>query len=119
MNNNFNDVVFLLDPYVKVSIIHNNKRLKKRKTTVLRNTVNPIFNEALTFDIAKDTLKHSIIEFLVMHDSLLGANELLGRAVVGNSHEVRIEDKQFFDEIFRTKTATAQWISLSDPRNSR
>lgn len=114
MNHNFH-----LDPYVKVSIIHNGKRLKKKKTTALRNTVNPVFNEALTFDIAKDTLKHSFLEFLVMHDSLLGANELLGRAVVGNSHEVSIEDKQFFDEIFRTKTATAQWISLSDPRNSR
>ncbi|CRL02689.1 CLUMA_CG015761, isoform A [Clunio marinus] len=102
-----------------VSIIHNGKRLKKKKTAVLRNTVNPVFNEALTFDIVKDTLKHSVIEFLVMHDSLLGANELLGRALVGNSHEVRVEDKQFFDEIFRTKTATAQWISLSDPRSSR
>lgn len=110
---------FATDPYVKVSIIHNGKRLKKKKTTALRNTVNPVFNEALTFDIAKDILKHSVIEFLVMHDSLLGTNELLGRAVVGNSHEVTIEDKQFFDEIFRTKTATAQWISLSDPRNSR
>lgn len=67
---------------MKVSIVHNGKRLKKRKTTVLRNTVNPVFNEALTFDIAKDILKHSIIEFLVMHDSLLGTNELLGRALV-------------------------------------
>jgi synaptotagmin-10 len=110
---------FSLDPYVKVSIIYSGKRLKKKKTTALRNTVNPVFNEALTFDISRDTLKHSVIEFLVMHDSLLGANELLGRAVVGNSREVSTEDKQFFDEIFRTKTATAQWISLSDPRNSR
>lgn len=107
------------DPYVKVSIIYNGKRLKKKKTTVLRNTINPVFNEALTFDISRDMLKHSIIEFLVMHDNLLGANELLGRAVIGNSHEVRIEEKQFFDEIFRTKSATAQWIPLSDPRNSR
>ncbi|CAG9798888.1 unnamed protein product [Chironomus riparius] len=107
------------DPYVKVSIIYNGKRLKKKKTTVLRNTINPVFNEALTFDISRDMLKHSIIEFLVMHDNLLGANELLGRAVIGNSHEVRIEEKQFFDEIFRTKSATAQWIPLSDPRNLR
>lgn len=102
-----------------MSIIHNVKRLKKKKTTVLRNTINPVFNEALTFDISKDILKNSVIEFLVMHDNLLGANELLGRALVGNSHEVRIEEKQFFDEIFRTKSATAQWVPLSDPRNNR
>jgi hypothetical protein len=77
-----------------------------------------VFNEALTFDIGKDTLKHSIIEFLVLHDSLLGANELLGRALVGNSQEVRLEERQFFDEMFRAKTATAQWLSLNDPRSA-
>lgn len=102
-----------------MSLINNGKRLKKRKTTVHRNNLNPVFNEALTFDIAKDTLKNSIIEFLVLHDSLLGTKELLGRSVVGSSHEVRLEERQFFDEIFRTKTATAQWIPLSDPRTQR
>lgn len=116
MNNS--SLYLLIDPYVKVSILNNGKRLKKRKTTVLRNTVNPVFNEALTFDIAKDTLKQSVIEFLVLHDSLLGTNELLGRALVGRSHDVRIEEKHLFDEIFRSKTATAQWIALSDPRKT-
>ncbi len=101
-----------------MSLIHNGKRLKKRKTTCHRNNLNPVFNEALTFDIGKDTLKHSIIEFLVLHDSLLGANELLGRALVGNSQEVRLEERQFFDEMFRAKTATAQWLSLNDPRSA-
>lgn len=60
------------DPYVKVSLIHNGKKIKKRKSGVYRNTVCPVFNEALTFDISKDILKTSLIEFLVMHDSLLG-----------------------------------------------
>lgn len=112
-------MLLLTDPYVKVSIICNGgKRLKKKKTTVIRNTINPVFNEALTFDISRETLKNSVIEFLVMHDNLLGANELLGRAIVGNSSEVRIEEKQFFDEIFRTKSTKTEWIPLSDPRNS-
>lgn len=60
------------DPYVKVAVIHGGKKIKKRKTGVQRNTVSPTFNEALTFDIGKDTLKNSIIEFVVLHDSLLG-----------------------------------------------
>lgn len=112
---------YLADPFVKIALVHNGKRLKKRKTTVLRNTVAPVFNEQLTFDIAKDTLKTCLIEFLVLHDSLLGTNELLGRSIVGNSADVRIEEKNFFDEMFRTKSATAQWLPLSDPRttNSR
>jgi hypothetical protein len=90
--------------------------LKKRKTAVLRNTVAPVFNEALIFDIGKETLKGCLIEFLVLHDSLLGTNELLGRAFVGNAPEVRAEERGFFDEMFRTKTATS-WIPLLDPRN--
>ena len=78
-----------------------------------------MFNEALIFDVNKETLKSCIIEFLVVHDSLLGSNECLGRAIVGNAANVRVEERNFFDEIFRTKTATAQWIPLSDPRTRR
>lgn len=90
--------------------------MKKRKTGVQRCNVCPVFNEALIFDVNKDTLKSCIIEFLVVHDSLLGSNESLGRAIVGNLPNVRVEERNFFDEMFRTKTATAQWIPLSDPR---
>ncbi|XP_037925312.1 synaptotagmin-5 [Hermetia illucens] len=104
------------DPYVKVAVIHGGKKIKKRKTGVQRNTVSPTFNEALTFDIGKDTLKNSIIEFVVLHDSLLGSDEILGRAIIGNTPQVRSEDRAFFDEVFRSKTATAQWIPLTDSR---
>lgn len=60
------------DPYVKLSLIQNGKKIKKRKSGVYRNTICPVFNEALTFDISKDTLKTCTIEILVAHDSLLG-----------------------------------------------
>lgn len=60
------------DPYVKVSLIQDGKKSKKRRSGVYRNTICPVFNEALTFDIAKNTLKKTTIEFVVLHDSLLG-----------------------------------------------
>lgn len=60
------------DPYIKVSLLHSGKRIKKRKTSVVRNTVCPTFNEALIFDVGKDTLRSCLMEFLVVHDSLLG-----------------------------------------------
>lgn len=105
------------DPYVKVSLWHTGKKLKKRKTGVQRCNLSPVFNEALIFDVSKDLLKTCIIEFLIVHDSLLGPNESLGRAIVGNSPNVRVAERNFFEEMFRTKTATAQWIPLSDPRS--
>lgn len=60
------------DPYVKVSVWLGEKRLKKRKTGVYRNTLSPTFNEALQFDVPREQLKHCVFEFLVLHDSLLG-----------------------------------------------
>lgn len=107
------------DPFVKVSLVHNNKRLKKKKTTVFRNNTNPVFNEAFNFDVGREMLKNSLIEFLVLHDSLLGSNELLGRAVVGNKPDIRAEERIFFDEVLRTKSAVAQWVPLSDPRSEQ
>lgn len=107
------------DPFVKISLVYNNKRLKKKKTTVFRNTINPVFNEAFTFDVAKDMIKKSQIEFLVLHDSLLGSNELLGRAVVGNSSDIRVEERKFFQDVLRSSVAVAEWIPLSDPRSEQ
>lgn len=107
------------DPYVKVSLINGAKRLKKRKTSVHRGTVNPVFNEALTFDIGKEQLKNVSIEFCVMHDSLLGASELLGRSIVGKGPESKHIERDFFNEMLHSKTATAQWLPLSDPRTIR
>lgn len=60
------------DPYVKMTLIHKGKKIKRRKSGVYRNTTSPVFNEAFTFDIPKDTLKMCSIELLVAHDSLLG-----------------------------------------------
>lgn len=135
------------DPYIKVSLIQSGKKIKKRKSGIYRNTICPVFNEALTFDIPKDTLKTCTIEFLVLHDSLLGKckchfmhkyivcrehrytnlkmvslfatgpNEILGRAFVGSSKKIPHEHRAIFDDLLRSKspTATAQWISLTDP----
>lgn len=127
------------DPYVKLSLIQNGKKIKKKKSGVYRNTTCPVFNEALTFDIPKDTLKTCTIEVLVAHDSLLGtfayhshtfttylplivslftgSNEIIGRALVGNDRCFPQVNRAMFDDLLRSKsaTATAQWLSLTDP----
>nr|CAD7438691.1 unnamed protein product [Timema bartmani] len=104
------------DPFVKVSLLQGGKRIKKKKTGVHRNTVSPVFNEALTFDVSRDTLNRGTLEFCVMHDSLLGPSELLGRALVGPGRDCRPEERYFFNEVLTSKTATAQWLSLYEPQ---
>lgn len=94
-------------------ISEDGKRYKKKKTGVQRNTTNPVWNEALTFDLGRELLSRSIIEFLILHDSLLGASETLARCVVSNKTQ-----RDLFHEVLAGRGATAQWLPLAETRES-
>lgn len=103
------------DVYVKVSVMQNDRRIKKKKTATQRGTLNPVFNEALTFSLSKDSLKSVILEFAVLHDNILGQNDqALGRVLI--SSETKGEEGEHFRDMLASKTAVARWHSLSDPQ---
>lgn len=54
----------LLDPFVKVVLQHNGKRLKKKKTSVKQNTLNPYFNESFSFEIPFSQIQVGATSFL-------------------------------------------------------
>lgn len=42
------------DPYVKVTLVSKGKRLKKKKTSVQKNNLNPVYNESMLFDLLQE-----------------------------------------------------------------
>lgn len=54
------------DPYVKVYLVCNGRRLKKRKTTTKKSTLNPVYNEAIIFDIPPENVEQVSLSIMVM-----------------------------------------------------
>ncbi|KAL6037378.1 hypothetical protein STEG23_003566, partial [Scotinomys teguina] len=66
------DITGSSDPYVKVSLMCEGRRLKKRKTTTKKNTLNPVYNEAIIFDIPPENVDQVSLCIAVMdYDSPL------------------------------------------------
>uniref|UniRef100_A0A674I9H8 Synaptotagmin 10 n=1 Tax=Terrapene triunguis TaxID=2587831 RepID=A0A674I9H8_9SAUR len=72
------DVTGASDPYVKVSLMCEGRRLKKRKTTTKKNTLNPVYNEAIIFDIPPENVDQVSLSIAVMDYDRVGHNEVIG-----------------------------------------
>jgi hypothetical protein len=77
------DITGKSDPYVKVLLLTNGKRVRKKKTSVLSNTLNPIYNESLEFDLSNEELQQADLIFKVVDYDRVGLNELIGCMGIG------------------------------------
>ncbi|KAF5910966.1 hypothetical protein HPG69_000930, partial [Diceros bicornis minor] len=75
------DITGYSDPYVKVSLLCDGRRLKKKKTTIKKNTLNPVYNEAIIFDIPPENMDQVSLLISVMDYDRAQRSELdlLGR----------------------------------------
>ncbi|XP_063988446.1 synaptotagmin-1 isoform X2 [Diachasmimorpha longicaudata] len=78
-----------LDPFVKISLLSGDRRVKKKKTEVKKATKFPVWNEAMAFNIPASALTSSAIEVCVLdaNSELIGGNAIVGSCIIGPSIE--------------------------------
>ncbi|KAM5289748.1 synaptotagmin-like protein 4 isoform 3-T3 [Glossophaga mutica] len=70
------------NPYVKTYLLPDKSRQGKRKTSIKRDTVNPLYDEIFRYEIPESLLAQRTLQFSVWHHGRFGRNTFLGEADV-------------------------------------
>ncbi|XP_025112828.1 synaptotagmin-like protein 5 isoform X2 [Pomacea canaliculata] len=100
-----------IDAHTRVTVMSGNKKMKKKKTATVHNSINPVWNEALVFNLPRDHLDSIALEVSVFHDNKLGNDERIGK--VRLSRDSCGEEKAHWQDLVREKMAVARWHKLS------
>ncbi|XP_004683318.1 PREDICTED: synaptotagmin-like protein 2 isoform X1 [Condylura cristata] len=66
------------DPYVKSYLLPDKDKMGKKKTLVVKKTLNPVYNEILRYNIEKQVLKTQKLNLSVWHRDTFKRNSFLG-----------------------------------------
>lgn len=99
------------DPYVRITLIVDGKKVKRKKTSVMKGTHNPVWNEALSFNIPAELLPKVMLECHVVDNDLIGHGEFVGCCVIG-SRRPGNEGKHWNDMIQNQRKSMAMWHAL-------
>ncbi|XP_078077962.1 synaptotagmin-like protein 2 isoform X14 [Mustelus asterias] len=70
------------DPYVKSYLLPDKIKMGKRKTSVKKKSLNPVYNEVLRYKIEKATLMAQTLNLSVWHNDTFGRNSFLGEVEI-------------------------------------
>ncbi|XP_033942199.1 synaptotagmin-6 [Pseudochaenichthys georgianus] len=111
------DITGYSDPYVKVSLVCDGRRLKKKKTSIKKNTLNPTYNEAIIFDIPPDSMDHVSLHISVMDYDLVGHNEIIGVMRLG-CHAEGLGRDHWNEMLAYPRKPIAHWHPLLESKKS-
>ncbi|XP_062262913.1 synaptotagmin-2-like isoform X1 [Platichthys flesus] len=105
------DACGLSDPYVKIQLLQGGKRLKKKKTTVKKNTLNPYYNESFSFEIPLEQMQKILVAVTVFDYDKIGKNDAIGKVFMG-SKATSLGLKHWSDMLTNPRRPIAQWHPL-------
>ncbi|CAL1527192.1 unnamed protein product [Lymnaea stagnalis] len=107
------DITGYADPYVKVCLMCQGRRIKKRKTSVQRNTLSPVFNEALVFDVPQESVEDVYLVIKLVDYDRIGSDELMGCVALGPKMNGQGRE-HWYEMLESPRKPIAQWYSLME-----
>lgn len=112
------DVGGLSDPYVKIALMQNGKRLKKKKTSIKKCTLNPYYNESFSFEVPFEQVQKVNLMVTVVDYDRIGTSEPIGKVILGYSAS-GTELRHWSDMLASPRRPIAQWHTLKDPEDEK
>ncbi|KAK3580665.1 hypothetical protein CHS0354_017941 [Potamilus streckersoni] len=107
------DITGSSDPYVKVYLMCQGKRIKKKKTSVKKNTLNPVYNEAMVFDVPVENVEDVYLLLKIIDYDRIGSNEIMGCCALGPKYPGLGRD-HWFEMLENPRKPVAQWYTLQE-----
>ncbi|XP_074038065.1 synaptotagmin-10 [Leptinotarsa decemlineata] len=107
------DITGKSDPYVKIYLLCQGKRIRKKKTSVKYNTLCPVYNEALVFDVPEENINDVSLVLKVIDYDRIGLNELMGCIVIGPNFIGKGRD-HWTEMLDNPRRPVAQWYPLME-----
>ena len=107
---------FFVDPYVKLLLFQNEKRIAKRKTHVKRNTLNPTFNDTFDFDLPyeEENLKNIQLHIVLLDRDRTSKNTVVGHVPFGGEKCKGTALKHWSEIIKFPSREVEEWHKLCD-----
>ncbi|KAL4233897.1 Synaptotagmin-9 [Mactra antiquata] len=107
------DITGSSDPFVKVTLVCQNKRIKKKKTSVKKTTLNPVYNEAMVFDVPQENVDDVELIIKIIDYDRIGRNEIMGCAAIGPRYVGTGRD-HWYEMLENARKPVAQWYTLQE-----
>ncbi|NWU93089.1 SYT1 protein, partial [Upupa epops] len=104
----------LSDPFVKVHLILNRKKWKKKTTSVKKNTLNPYFNEVFVFEVPFSQIQNVDVVISVWDHDKVTKNEPIGKLFLG-CRATGNQLRHWSDMLSNPRRPLTQWHSLQSP----
>lgn len=93
-------------------MVHFEKPIKTKKTSGKKNTIDPVFNESINFNITPQQLENTSIVVTVWDYNSKSKDDFVGRVVLGKYGSGPHEYTHWNRMLTSQRSAVAQWHSL-------